>query len=292
MTTNYANPTAPSSTPPASSSEPSPARLLSTRHGRVLLLTISNPSARNALHPDLYRAGIQAVQDAAADPGIGAIVLAGEGDHFCGGGNLRRLSGQRSLPADSQKENMGYFHDWMMAMHDCPLPVIAAVEGAAAGGGFAVCLGCDLIVAAQDAKFVMSYARVGLSPDGGGSDSLARALPPQAALEALLDGGVIAIERLHTWGLVNRVVPHGTAVASALEWAQRLAAGPREAQARIKQLVYQARGRSRRDQLDAERENFIQSLYSPEGGEGIAAFLEKRAPNYLASSLTPPQAAQ
>jgi len=103
---------------------------------------------------------------------------------------------------------------------------------------------------------------------------------------------VIAIERLQTWGLVNRVVPHGAAVASALEWAQRLAAGPRETQARIKQLVYQARGRSRRDQLDAERENFIQSLYSPEGGEGIAAFLEKRAPDYLASTLTPSQAAQ
>lgn len=248
-------------------------RLLSRRDGPVLVLTLSNPAARNAMHPTLYRTAVEVLRAAAIDRDIRAIVLTGEGEHFCGGGDLRRLADQRHRPRAEQLGHLDALHDWVMAMHDAPQPVIAAVEGAAAGGGFSVCLGCDLVVAAEDAKFVMSYVKLALSPDGGGSDSLARALPPQAALELLLDGGVCSAQRLHGWGLVNRVVPHGQALEAALAWAHRLAAGPFDAQARIKQLVHAARGRSRRAQLDAERDAFVDSLYSDECGEGIAAFL-------------------
>lgn len=252
------------------------AQLLSERRGRVLLLTISQPALRNALHPSLYPEATRHFRAAAEDESVGAIVLCGDGAHFCGGGDLRRLQQQRTQPADGQRQILDALHDWVQAMRACPLPVIAAVEGAAAGGGFSVALGCDLIVAAEDARFVMSYVRIGLSPDGGGSDALARALPPQAALELLLDGGTATPERLHALGLVNRVVPPGQAVATALSWAERLAAGPRTAQRQIKQLVHAARGRGHRAQLDAERDAFVASLYSPECGEGIAAFLDKR----------------
>ena len=269
-----------SSTTPTTSTT---ARLLAERHGRVLQLTISNPGARNAMHPDLYRAAVEAFAAAATDDGIGAIVLCGEGAHFCGGGDLKRLLAQRDLPKAEQLAHLDALHRWAMAMQDCPKPVIAAVEGAAAGGGFSICLGCDLIVAAEDAKFVMSYVRIGLSPDGGGSDSLARALPPQAALELLLDGQPCSAARLHQWGVVNRVVASGDAVANALAWAQQLALGPRQAQARIKQLVHAARGRGRREQLDAERDAFVDSLYGAECGEGVNAFLQKRAARYVVS---------
>jgi enoyl-CoA hydratase/carnithine racemase len=257
------------------------ARLLVERRGRVLLLTISNPAARNAMSPDLYHVACAAFREAAADDGIGAMVLTGEGEHFCGGGNLKRLLAQRDLPPATQAEHLDALHDWVMAMRDCPQPVIAAVEGAAVGGGFSICLGCDLIVAAEDAKFLMSYVKIGLSPDGGGSDSLANALPLQAALELLLDGARATAARLYELGVVNRVVAHGEALAEALRWAERLAQGPSSAQARIKQLVYAARGRSRRAQLDAERDGFIESLYSDECGDGITAFLEKRAPRFV-----------
>ena len=252
------------------------ARLLEERRGRVLLLTLSNPSARNAMSPDLYRAATPVFRNAAADDGVGAIVLAGEGEHFCGGGNLNRLRAQRDRPAAEQVTSLDAFHGWITAMRECPKPVIAAIEGAAAGGGFSLALACDLIVAAEDARLVMSYARIGLSPDGGGSDSLAQALPPQAALEILLEGDVIPVSRLHALGVVNRVVPRGAALGAALEWAEKLARGASQAQARIKQLVYAARGRSARAQLDAERDAFIESLYGDECGEGVAAFLEKR----------------
>ena len=264
-----------------STATPEGPRLLSERRGRVLVLTISNPAARNAMSPDLYRTGFPAFRDAAADDGIGAIVLTGAGEHFCGGGNLNRLLAQRSLPASEQHAHLDALHDWVMAMRECPKPVIAAVEGAAAGGGFSVCLGCDLIVAAEDAKFVMSYVKIGLSPDGGGSDSLAETLPPQAALEILLDGGTVSAARLNALGVVNRVVPRGKALVEALAWAERLAQGPARAQARIKQLVYAARGRTRRAQLDAERDAFVESLYGEECGEGITAFLEKRTARFI-----------
>jgi len=258
------------------------ARLLHERRGRVLLLTISQPALRNALHPSLYPEAAQHFRDAAGDESLGAIVLCGEGAHFCGGGDLRRLQQQRTQAEAGQLQILDALHDWVEAMRACPLPVIAAVEGAAAGGGFSVALGCDLIVAAEDARFVMSYVRIGLSPDGGGSDALARALPPQAALELLLDGDVATAQRLHALGLVNRIAPPGQAVATALAWAERLAAGPRTAQQRIKQLVHAARGRGHRAQLDAERDAFVASLYGPEAGEGIAAFLDKRKPTYHA----------
>jgi enoyl-CoA hydratase/carnithine racemase len=257
-------------------------RLLSERRGRVLLVAISNPAARNAISPDLYRTALPMFRAAAADDGIGAIVLTGEGEHFCGGGNLNRLLAQRSLPPSTQFDHLNVFHDWIMSMRECPKPIIAAVEGAAAGGGFSVCLGCDLIVAAEDAKFVMSYVKIALSPDGGGSDALAYALPPQAALELLLDGAPISAARLQTLGIVNRVVPRGAALAEALRWAECLAQGPSFAQARIKELVYAGRGRAPRAQLDAERDAFIEGLYHDECGEGIAAFLEKRPARWRA----------
>ena len=250
--------------------------LLEERRGRVLLLTISNPTARNAMSPDLYRAATPIFRSAAGDAGIGAIVLTGEGEHFCGGGNLNRLRAQRGLPAEEQAVHLDAFHSWITSMRECPKPVIAAVEGAAAGGGFSVALACDLVVAAEDAKFVMSYAKIGLSPDGGGTDSLAQALPPQAALEVLLDADVIPTPRLHALGVVNRVVRRGGALAAALAWAEKLAHGPALAHAKIKRLVYAARGRSARAQLDAERDAFIECLYGNECGEGVAAFLEKR----------------
>ncbi|NVM92377.1 oxepin-CoA hydrolase, alternative type [Variovorax sp. SG517] len=260
----------------ASAAPASGARLEMHREGPVLILTLSNPEARNAINPSVYRTAAKAIRATAGFRTVRAIVLRGEGDHFSGGGDLRRLARQRKLPAAEQRGHIDALHEWLMAIEEAPQPVIAAVEGAAMGGGFSLCLACDLIVAAEDAKFAMSYINVGLSPDGGGTDSLARALPPQVALEMLLDGTPCTAGRLHELGVVNKVVPHGEACAAALAWAQQLARGPFEVQARIKQLVYSARGRSRREQLEAERESFLASLYSDESGERIKEFLSPR----------------
>ena len=185
------------------------ATLRTHREGAVLVFTLSNPVARNAMNPAIYRAAAQAIRATAGFRTVRAIVLRGEGAHFSGGGDLKRLARQRKLPASEQQGHLDALHEWIMALQEAPQPVIAAVEGAAMGGGFSLCLACDLIVAAEDAQFAMSYVNVGLSPDGGATDSLARALPPQAALEMLLDGTPVSAARLQGWGVVNKVVPHG-----------------------------------------------------------------------------------
>lgn len=248
------------------------------RRGRILQLSIANQNQRNALHPDMYVTGREALREAAGNPQIGAVVLTGSDNGFCSGGNIRRLQCNREQSPSVQWNGIALFHDWIREIRCCPKPVIAAVEGAAAGAGFSLALACDLLVAAEDARFVMAYVKVGLSPDGGGSAFLFRALPRQTTMEILLDGGVISAGRLRELGVVNRLCPPGQALATALAWADRLAAGPGAAMGRIKALVNKAENHDLSDQLDQEREMFIEALFSAECEEGIAAFLEKRSP--------------
>jgi enoyl-CoA hydratase/carnithine racemase len=256
------------------------ARLLIEQRGAVLLLTLSNPALRNALGPGVYAEGIAAIERAANDAGIGAVVLAGEGGDFCAGGNLRRLAANRARPPDVQAASNERLHEWVRRLRGCPKPIVAAVEGAAAGAGFSLALACDLIVAAREARFAMGYVRVGLSPDGGASAFLSSMLPRQLAAELLLAGEAIDAPRLHALGIVNRLCAGGMALAEALALAERLARGPRRATARIKRLLEAAPGNDLARQLELEKNLFVESLFDAECGEGIAAFLERRAPSF------------
>src|SRR5699024_8993606 len=145
------------------------AELRTTFEDGTLVLTISNPARRNALDPVMYAAGVEALASAGSNPDVYAIILTGDGDDFCAGGNLLRLQEHRQKPAAEQSASIDSLGDWVEAITTCPKPVVAAVEGAAAGAGFSLVLACDLIVAAADAKFVMAYSSVSLSPDGGAS---------------------------------------------------------------------------------------------------------------------------
>jgi len=260
--------------------DPQASRLLVARHGPILQLTLSNPARRNVLHPDIYSTGSKAVAEAAADPTLGAIVLTGAGEHFCAGGNIQRLAANREGPPQRQREGIEQLHRWIRALRACPLPVIAAVEGSAAGAGFSLALACDFIVAAESARFSMAYVRIGLSPDGGGSAFCANLLPRQLASEVLLTGEALTAQRLYTLGVVNRVVADGSALGEAHGLAATLARGPRQAQARIKRLIAAASHNPLATQLDLERDNFVDSLFGPEAGEGIAAFLSKRPADF------------
>lgn len=256
------------------------AALLAQREGRVLRLLISNPAARNALSPDMYATAERALQDAASDDGIGAVVLAGEGSTFCAGGNLNRLLSNRAQPPQVQRDSIDALHAWVRALRACPKPVIAAVEGAAAGAGCSLALACDLIVAAENARFAMSYVKVALSPDGGGTWSAMRLLPHQLAMQMLIEGDALPAARLHALGVVNALVMPGAALDEAMQRASRLADGPAGAIATIKRLALEAVGAPLADQLDRERDAFVGSLHADEAAEGIAAFLEKRIPQF------------
>ncbi|MDQ7982387.1 enoyl-CoA hydratase [Paraburkholderia sp. SARCC-3016] len=246
----------------------------------TLVLTLSNPGARNALHPDMYAAGIEAIETAERDASVRAIVLTGADQFFCAGGNLNRLLENRAKDPSVQARNIDLLGEWIATLQASTKPVIAAVEGAAAGAGFSLALACDLIIAADDAKFAMSYARVGLTPDGGGSWFLARALPRQIATEVLLESKPIGAARLYELGVVNRLAKPGTVRDAALAWADDLGKLSPNAVTRIKALIGAAGSQPLDAHLAAERDNFVASLHHRDALEGISAFLEKRTPIY------------
>jgi len=257
-----------------------PAELKSTIHGGTMVLTISNPEMRNALGPEIYAAGVEALDVADSRSEVRTVVLTGEGGTFCAGGNLQRLQANRQQPPEVQAQSIEGLHDWIETIRSFPKPVIAAVEGPAAGAGFSLALACDAIVAATNAVFVMAYSNIALSPDGGATWSLAHALPRQLASELLMAGERIGADRLHALGLVNRVVPEGTALEAALAFAERLNERAPNALASIKALLSEAGAASLHSHLAAERDHFVRNLHHPNAGIGIAAFLAKDKPRY------------
>lgn len=257
-----------------------PSSLKSTSDGQTLILTISNPEFKNALSPEIYAAGIEALNAAETNPEIRSVIITGEGAAFCAGGNLQRLLANRQQPKEVQAHSIDGLHNWMDTIRTYPKPIIAAVEGAAAGAGFSLVLACDFCVAADNAVFVMSYSTVGLSPDGGGSWSLSRALPRALANELLMCGERITAQRLHDLGLVNRVCSSGSALSEALVLAERLNARAPNVLASIKELLNDADTNNPSQQLQAERDHFVRNLHHANGGEGIDAFLTKRKPQY------------
>ncbi len=256
------------------------AELFVDRRHSTLVLTFSNPGFRNALGPEIYLACMKAFDQVANDASIRAVVLTGADGMFCAGGNLNRLLENRSQPPQVQADSIDSLHRMTRAITGCAKPVIAAVEGFAAGAGMSLALACDMITAGASAKFVMAYVKVGLSPDGGGSWFATRALPRQAAAELMLEGGAWPAQRLHALGVVNTLVDDGKALEAALEHADRLAALSPHAVSRIKRLIAQAGDASLEEHLVDERDSFVACLFHDDGGEAISAFLEKRAARF------------
>jgi enoyl-CoA hydratase/carnithine racemase len=256
------------------------AELKSTSQGRTMVLTLSNPEFRNALGPEIYAAGIEALSVAESSPEVRSVVITGEGSTFCAGGNLQRLLDNRSKPPEVQAQSVEGLHGFIEAIRTFPKPVIAAVEGAAAGAGFSLVLACDLVIAAENAIFVMAYSNIALSPDGGATWSLARALPRQIATELLMGGERIGAERLRQLGIVNHVSPAGEALADALAAAEKLNARAPNTLASIKELLSDAQDAPLHAHLAAERDHFVKNLHHANAGIGIDAFLKKQTPRY------------
>jgi enoyl-CoA hydratase/carnithine racemase len=256
------------------------AELKSTSQGRTMVLTLSDPTHRNALGPEMYAAGVEALSAAESNPEVRSVVIVGEGSLFSAGGNLQRLLANRQQAPAVQVQSIEGLHNWIEAIRTFPKPVIAAVEGAAAGAGFSLALACDFIVAASNAVFVMAYSNVALSPDGGGSWSLARALPRPLVNELLMCGERISAQRLHELGLVNRVSQPDSALADALALAEKLNTRAPNVLASIKELLNDAPQASLASQLTAERDHFVRNLHHANAGIGIAAFLAKQSPRY------------
>lgn len=256
------------------------AAITSTTEGQTLVLTLSNPHRHNALGPEIYSAGIEALNGAERGGDVRSVVLTGEGAMFSAGGDLNRLKANRALESSVQAASIDALHNWIETISAFPKPIVAAVEGAAAGAGFSLALACDFIVASRSARFSLAYTRVGLSPDGGASWALARTLPPTLAAEWLMLGEPISAERLHALGIVNRLSEPGSALADALQFCNALNAKAPNVLASVKELVRQAPSQELHLQLAAEQKHFVQNLQHANAEEGITAFLEKRGPQF------------
>jgi enoyl-CoA hydratase/carnithine racemase len=255
--------------------------LLSGREGAVLVLLNNNPVARNALSPAFSLALKQALDEAQADPQIGAIVLTGVDGMFCSGGDLRQLAQRRTLTLPERRAHLEGLHQLIRAIRDCSKPVIAAVEGAAAGAGLSMALACDMLVTARNAVFSLAYVKVGLTPDGGATAFLAEFVSRQILTELCLTGDRFNGERLHALGAVNRLTEPGGALNEAVALATSVATGPLRAMASIKALCRSAPHATFEAQMEDEARYMVQAQGDDEAAEGIAAFLEKRSADFV-----------
>ena len=238
-----------------------------------------NPTRRGALSQDLYGA-IKAALELAQEPRIRAVLLTSEGGFFCAGGDLNVLIERRLLSEAERRDKVDDLHDLIRGIRACPVPVIAAVEGGAAGAGASLALACDLIVAEAGAKFTAAYVKAGLVPDGGLTAALARMVPRPLAMEMCLLARPVTAERMLALAAVTAVVPADRVLDEAHDLADALARGPRDAQRVIRGLVAQAYEAHESAHLDKERDAMARAAGGPEAAEGIAAFLEKRAPRF------------
>ncbi len=249
--------------------------LQTERQGQTLVMRLNGPANRNALSPQVYAAGIELLDVAESNTEVRAIVITGHGDHFCAGADLQRLSHQRHQDVSGQGAHIDAFHQWIEALHSFPKPVIAAVEGVAAGAGMSLALACDLVVAADNAQFLSAFSQIGLSPEGGASWHLSRAMGRSRALAALWLGTSQTAQEWAAHGLVHRLCPAGQALSEALVLAEQLASVAPGVLASVKELVGSAAG-PLRAQLDAEKQHFLVNLGQPEAGAAMDDVLHRR----------------
>lgn len=244
-------------------------------HGSTVVIVNSNAARRGALSPDLYAVVLEALKRA-EDPKVRAIVFASEGGFFCSGGDLNSLKDRSDLSFEERQGMIQHLHDVVGGLRNAPVPIIAAVEGGAAGAGLSIALACDLIVASAGATFTASYVKAGVVPDGGLTSALARMIPRQLANEMCMLARTVTAERLADLGVINLIADDPLAEAHKL--AEEFARGPRMAQGVIKGLVSQAYQATEQEQFDAERDAMARAVAGEEAQIGINAFLNKKTP--------------
>ncbi len=244
--------------------------------GNRLMIVNTNTTKRNALSDDLYEVIHSATTLAAQEARITSITMRGEGGFFCAGGDLTRLVKGRDRTREERCQSIENLNTVILAVMNCPKPVIAAVEGGAAGAGVSLAFACDFIVAEEGAKFIAAYVKAGLIPDGGMTSTLAAALPRAVLMQMAVLAEPITAERLYELGAIAKASPSGKVLSEAEALANRIAAGPSATQGVIKGLVNTAHSATIRVQMDDEREAMADAIAAPESAEGINAFLEKR----------------
>ncbi|WP_066735977.1 oxepin-CoA hydrolase, alternative type [Cupriavidus sp. D384] len=254
--------------------------LLVERRDSVISVVLNDPKRRNALSPEIFEELSDILEVTEHDLSIAAVVLSGAEGFFSAGGDLKQLAANRVLPPEIRMERIAKLNGMIKCLQGAPVPVIAAIEGGAAGAGMSLALACDMVVASRQAKFSAAYVKAGLTPDGGMTGSLAGTVSRQTLFELCAVGAPLSSERMQAIGVVNRVVEEGEAVEAALSLAAQFHNVPRRALARIKRLSHSAYSQPFSEQLELEGSLMVESQGDEEAAEGIAAFLEKRPANF------------
>ncbi len=252
------------------------AEVETSRDGAVLTITLNRPDVLNAFNTDMHRALAGALKEA-RDAAVRAVVLTGAGRGFCVGQDLTEF---REAPGDIGSRLRDNYHPNIRALRALEKPVIAAVNGAAAGAGMSIACACDLRIAADSASFIPAFINIGLIPDSGGSYFVTRILGAARAFEWLASGKKLTAAEAHAWGLVSEVVESDALAGRAAELAAQLADMPTRGIGMTKRLLDNAADATLEEQLEREAQLQTAATQTEDFREGVAAFLEKRPPRF------------
>ena len=256
-----------------------------SNQGAVGIITLNRPEARNALNPEMFQELGSAIQGC-RDPDMRAVIITGSGGSFCAGADVKDFvnqlenSGPEGLHQHLKHLADAFHRHVIIPIRQLDKPVIASIDGVAAGGGLSLALACDLRVASDSARFLMAYGNIGATADGGSTYLLPRLIGTARAMELYLSDQPIGAQRALDLGLITQIFPPAELERSTLEFAARLAQGPTVAYGRVKALFDSSWDATLAGQLDAETEYISNITMTADFQEGIKAFAEKRSPRF------------
>jgi len=255
--------------------------VLQKLEGGLLIITMNRPERKNALNPDMVRGLVEAARRAADDPEVRAVLFKGAGGSFCVGGDVKSMAeGRAPLPVEQKLANLRRGMEVSRILHQMPKPVVAQLDGAAAGAGLSMALSCDLRIASESCKITTAFAKVGFSGDYGGTYFLTQLLGSARARELYLMSPVLTAREAHAIGLVTKVVPDAEIDTAAHELALSLAQGPSIALGYIKRNINNAEHLALEACFDGEAIHHTRCGDTADHKEAAKAFVEKRKPAF------------
>jgi len=249
-------------------------------HDNIAYITLNRPNSTNAINLEMSKELMQVSMQCDEDTSIRALLISGAGAMFCGGGDVKSFANQGENLPRHLKEITTHLHVAMSYLVRMDAPVVAAVHGSAAGAGLSLACACDLVLAAESARFTLAYSRIGLTPDGGATFTLARLVGLKRTLELALTNRLLSAKEACDWGMVTKVVPDKDLITEAKALAGQLAQGPTRAFGETKRLLQSGLAESFEGQMKNESRSISEMARMADAREGIFAFLGKRPANF------------